>query len=71
MLCIKSGWARVVRGCHDHRELGAQALPAAEKSLKGWFGASLDEMGQAWLSGRRISGEPGLRARSLCQGPLL
>lgn len=37
------------------RELGARALLAAEKSLEGWFEASLDEVGQAWLSGRRLS----------------
>ena len=55
VLCIKPGWARAMRGCCDHRELGARALPTAEKSLEGWFRASLDEVGQAWLSGRRLS----------------
>lgn len=54
VLCIKPGWARAVRGAVI-RELGARALLAAEKSLEGWFEASLDEVGQAWLSGRRLS----------------
>lgn len=53
VLCIKPGWARAVRGAMI-RELGARALLAA-KSLEGWFEASLDEVGQAWLSGRRLS----------------